>query len=83
MSTTYAWEVVFHDAVREADTLTEEAKPRRAEMAIFNRIQHFSARPDSVEEQALFDALVTIRLLRTLRRLSELILQDVPRPRPA
>ena len=69
------WEVVFQDAVREADPMLAEAKIRKAEVAIFNRIYHFSARPGCAEEQALFDALVTIRLLRSLRQLSGLVLQ--------
>jgi hypothetical protein len=68
MSTTYAWEFVFQDAVHEADPTIAEIKLRQAEVAIFNRIRHFSARPGSTEEQALFDALVTIRLVRSVRR---------------
>jgi hypothetical protein len=69
MLTTRAWEVMLQDAVHEADPMMAEVKIRRAEAAIFNRIHHFSASPNSTEEQALFDALVMIRLFRTVRRL--------------
>ena len=70
MLTTCGWEIVFQDAVHEADPTMAEAKIRRAETAIFSRIQHFSASGGSTEEQALFDALGTIRLLRSMRRIS-------------
>ena len=62
-----AWEIPFQDAVQEADATMAEVKIRHAETAIFNRIHHFSASPGSTEEQALFDALGTIRSLRRVR----------------
>jgi hypothetical protein len=64
------WLVAVQDAIHETDPQMAEVKIRMAEAAIFDRIHNFSARPDSLEEQALFDALGTIRILRSSRRLS-------------
>ena len=77
MQTTCSWAIVFHDAIHEADPIVAEVKIRRAEAAIFSRIQGFSATANSSEEQALFHALATIRSLKSLRRLSRVILQGV------
>ena len=77
MQATRPWAIVFQDAIYEADPMIAEVKIRWAEAAIFSRIQGFSASANSAEEQALFNALVTIRLLRSLRQLSRAILQDV------
>ena len=66
---TRAWEIVFQDAVHEADPTMAEVKIRRAEAAILRCIQYTSASPGPAEEQALFNALRTIRLLRSARRI--------------
>jgi hypothetical protein len=69
MDCTTEWETVLQDAVHESDPMMAEVKIRMAEMAIFNRIHDFSTNPGSLEEQALFDALGTIRVLRHVRRI--------------
>ena len=69
MDTLAAWESVFQDAVHESDPIAAPAKIRAAEAAIFDRIHDFAASPGSLEEQALFDALGTIKLLRSVRRI--------------
>jgi hypothetical protein len=65
-----AWESVLQDAVHEPDPIIAEVKIRMAEEAILDRIHDHSTSPGSLEEQALFDALGTIRVLRTRRTLS-------------
>jgi hypothetical protein len=69
MIATGAWESPLGDAVRESDPATAEAKIRMAEEAIFGRIHDCSTSPGSLEEQALFDALGTIKILRSVRRI--------------
>ena len=69
MDTHAAWESVFQDAVHESDPKTAEAKIRRAETEIFRRIDQFAASPGTMEEQALLDALGTIKVLRSARRI--------------
>jgi len=65
------WLVAVQDAIHETDPQMVEVKIRIAETAIFNRIHDFSASSDSLEEQAMFDALGSIRILRSSRRLSK------------
>jgi len=69
MDTVAAWESVFQDAVHESDPMIAEVKIRIAEAAIFDRIHDFGTGLGSLEEQALFDALGTIRVLRSVRRI--------------
>lgn len=69
MDTHAAWESVFQDAVHESDPKMAETKIRIAEAAIFDRIHDFATGPGSLEEQALFDALGTIKVLRSVRRI--------------
>jgi len=64
-----AWESALQDAVHEPDPTMAEAKIRMAEEAIFDRIHDCSISPGSSEEQALFDALGTIKILRSVRRM--------------
>ena len=64
------WLTAVQDAIHETDPRMAELKIRLAEAAIFNRIHDFGANPDSLEEQALFDALGAIKILRSSRRLS-------------
>jgi hypothetical protein len=61
------WQQALKDAVEETDPLLVHAKAADAEIAIFNRMHGFVANADSNEEQAMFEALVTIRALKTLR----------------
>ena len=53
------WQDVLQAAIHESDPQIIDEKIRAAEAAIFARIQDYSCRPDSLEEQALFDALDT------------------------
>jgi len=64
------WQEALHEAVHETDPHLAEIKIRNAEIALFRRIHAFSPNSDFSEEQALFDALHTIRLLRGARRIS-------------
>jgi hypothetical protein len=64
-----AWESALQDAVHEPDPTMAEAKIRMAEEAIFDRIHDCSISPGSLEEQALFDALGTIKIVRSVRRM--------------
>jgi hypothetical protein len=68
---TMDWQDALQEAIHEPDPQIMEAKIRAAEMAIFARMQDFSSRPDSLEEQALFDALGAVKILRSARRLSK------------
>jgi len=70
MIATGAWESVLQEALHESDPAVAEAKIRLAEEAIFDRIHDCSTSPGSVEEYSLFDALGTIRALRSVRRIS-------------
>jgi len=63
------WLAAVQDAIHETDPQMVEVKIRIAEAAIFNRIPDFSASSDSLEEQAMFDALGSISILRSSRRL--------------
>src|SRR5215831_2165562 len=65
------WFSAVQDAIHETDPQMVEVKIRIAEAAIFNRIHDFSASSGSLEEQAMFDALGSIRILRSSGRLSE------------
>ena len=67
MSMIGGWESIFHEAVHEADPTMAALKIRMAELAICDRMNDFSA-SGSLEEQALFDALGTIRDLKSVRR---------------
>src|SRR5215467_12644823 len=69
------WLVSVQDAIHETDPRMVEVKIRIAEAAIFNRIHDFSAGSDSLEEQAMFDALGSIRILRSSRRLTRWVLR--------
>ena len=68
---TMDWQDALQEAIHERNPLIMDEKIRAAEMAIFSRMQNFSSRPDSLEEQALLDALGSIRDLRGARRLSK------------
>ena len=65
-----AWESALQDAVHESDPMMAESKIRIAEEAIIDRIHDYSTSPGSWEEQALLDALGTLRQLRSIRRIS-------------
>ena len=71
MMMTVDWQDALQAAIHESDPQTMDEKIRAAETAIFSRMQDFSSRPDSLEEQALFDALGAIRTWRSARRLSK------------
>ena len=60
----YEWLDALQDAVHERDPREIEGRVLRAEAAIFERV-HSPCRIDSIETQALFDALKVLRLLRS------------------
>ena len=64
-TTTYTWQQAVQDAIAESDVNQLERKIRLAEVAIFERIDTFSA-TDSGEAIALFDALGKLRALMEL-----------------
>jgi hypothetical protein len=66
--TTMDWQDALQEAIHDSDPQIMDEKIRAAEMAIFARM---SSRPNSLEEQALFDALGAVRILRSARRLSK------------
>ena len=71
MMMTVDWQDALQAAIHESDPQIMDKKIRAAETAIVSRMQDFSSRPDSLEEQALFDALGAIRTWRSARRLSK------------
>jgi hypothetical protein len=70
-NTSYPWHRLVQDAVDEKDANQIEAKIHLAEFAIFERIDLFSRKDYGEEEEALFDALVTVRVLK-MRRVGRL-----------
>ena len=64
-TTTYTWQQAVQDAIAESDVNQLERKIHLAEVAIFERIDTFSA-TDSGEALALFDALGKLRALMEL-----------------
>ena len=60
----YDWQDALQDAVHERDPREIEGRVLRAQIAIFERV-HSLCRVDSVEMQALLDALKVLRLLRS------------------
>lgn len=65
------WQDALQEAIHESDPQIKDEKIRAAEMAIFARMQDCSFQHDSLEEQALFDALGAVKILRSGRRLSK------------
>ena len=60
----YEWQDALQDAVHERDPRELEGRVLRAEVAVFERV-HSPCPVDSIETQALFDALKVLRLLRS------------------
>jgi len=63
----YQWHRSVQDALDEKDSDQTEIKIQLAEFAIFQRIDLFSRRDEGQEEEALFDALATVRVLKIRR----------------
>jgi len=63
------WHELLQEAIHEAEPAEAEIKIRRAERAISQRLQDTSPGPSAGEERALFEALGTLRALRSARRL--------------
>lgn len=63
------WHELLQEAIHEADPALVELKIARAERAILLRLQDCSNGLGVSEEQALFEALGTVRALRSARRL--------------
>lgn len=59
----YLWQLALKNATAEADPRLARAKIETAEVALFHRIRAFAS-PNALEEQAMFDALSTIRSLK-------------------
>jgi hypothetical protein len=70
-NTSYPWHRAVQDAVDENNENQVETKIQLAEFAIFERIDLFSRKDYGEEEEALFDALVTVRVLK-IRRVGRL-----------
>jgi hypothetical protein len=68
---TMDWQDALQEAIHESDPQTMDEKIRAAEAAILARMQDFPSLPDSLEEQAPFDALGAVKVLRSARRLSK------------
>lgn len=64
----FLWQQALQAAIEEPDPQIARVKIANAEMAIFNRLQGFTPNGDFSEEQALFEALETIRALDAKRR---------------
>jgi hypothetical protein len=62
--TSHLWQLALKHAITEADPRLARAKIETAEVAIFHRIHAFTTGTNTLEEQALFDALDTIRRLK-------------------
>ena len=60
----YQWHRAVQNAIDEKDSNRIELKIQFAEFAIFQRIDLFSRRDQGEEEEALFEALVTVRVLK-------------------
>jgi hypothetical protein len=65
LNVTYAWQQTVQEAIAETDVSQLKRKIQLAEIAIFERIDRFSAADDG-EDVALFDALGKLRALREL-----------------
>jgi hypothetical protein len=63
--TDYQWQRAFQEALSESDPIQIETKAQLAEVAIFERIDIFSREDHGEEEEALFEALLTVRVLKT------------------
>ena len=60
----YQWHRAVQDAIDENHSDQIDMKIQLAEFAIFQRIDLFSRRDQGQEEEALFEALVTVRVLK-------------------
>jgi len=60
----YEWQDALQDAVHERDPLEIEGRVLKAQIVILERV-HSACRVDSIETQAIFDALKVLRLLRS------------------
>jgi hypothetical protein len=62
--TSYPWHRAVQDAVHENNANQIETKIQLGEVAIFERIDLFFREDCGEKEEALFDALLTIRVLK-------------------
>jgi hypothetical protein len=74
--TEYQWYRAVQDALAEHDPIQIETRLQLAEVAIFERIDMFSRADHGEEEEALFEALVTVRVLK-IRRVAQLFRKDL------
>jgi len=68
----YQWHRAVQDAIDEKDSNQIGMKVQLAEFAIFQRIDLFSRGDEGEEEEALFEALVTVRVLK-IRRVTRML----------
>ncbi len=74
--TDYQWYRAVQDALDENDPIQIETRLQLAEVAIFERIDMFSRADHGEEEEALFDALVIVRVLK-IRRVAQQLRKDL------
>jgi hypothetical protein len=60
----YQWHRAVQDAIDEKESKQVGIKIQLAEFASFQRIDLFSRKDEGQEEEALFEALVTVRVLK-------------------
>jgi len=65
------WQQALKEAIAETGRHSVGSTIQSAEFAIFNRIHGYVSGPNALEDQALFDALYTIRDLKAQRICSE------------
>jgi hypothetical protein len=62
--TDYQWYAAVRDALAETDPIQIKTRLQLAEFAIFDRIDRFSRADHGQEEEALFNALAIVRVLK-------------------
>jgi hypothetical protein len=62
--TAYLWQLALKNATTEANPRLVRTKIDTAEIALFHRIHAFAPSSNALEEQAMFDAVSTIRSLK-------------------
>ena len=62
--TDYQWYGAVQDALAENDPIQIKTRLQLAEFAIFDRIDRFSRADHGQEEEALFNALAIVRVLK-------------------
>jgi hypothetical protein len=74
--TDYQWYGAVQDALDENDPAQIETRLQLAEVAIFERIAMFSRADYGEEEEALFEALTTVQVLK-MRHVAQRVRKDL------